>query len=119
MAMRPVDAREPSLADVVDHPHWTLWLLVLGGLTILALQGFSTPFFQWWVAHINRLPSQRGMAWLFVVCIPIHVFEAVYVHRLARRLALSRSVLGWTVQTLLLGYPSTRLIRRRAGLGGR
>jgi hypothetical protein len=99
--------------DTVDHPHPFWWLFVIGGLGVLALQGFSAPFYAWWVAHVNPLPGQAFMKWLFVACVPIHVFEAFYCYRLAHRLGLRRSAAGWSAQAFFLGFPSTRLLRRR------
>jgi hypothetical protein len=90
------------------------WLLVLGGLTVLALQSWDAPFYAWWTAHVNPLPGQAVMAWVFVACIPIHVGEALYVYFASPRSGLSRSRSAWTVQTFFLGYPSTHLFRRRA-----
>jgi hypothetical protein len=103
----------PDANDKVDHPHPIWWALVLGGLTILAWQGFSAPFYAWWTGHINPLPGQSFMRWLFIACAPIHIFEAIYCYRLARRLGLRRSAAGWSAQTFFLGFPSTRLLRKR------
>jgi len=89
------------------------WVLVLGGLTVLAFQGWSAPFYGWWTSHVNWLPGQAFMAWLFVACVPIHAGEALYVYVVAPRSGLSRSRSAWALQTLLLGYPSTHLFFRR------
>lgn len=99
--------------DTVDRPHAVWWVVVIGGLTVLAFQGFSDAFYGWWIAHLHALPAQKVMMWIFVACVPIHVFEAFYCHRLARRLGLTKSAFGWGVQSFFLGYPSTRLLRRR------
>ena len=110
-AAQPV---KPSAArDEVDHPHPVWWLAVIGGLTLLAFQGFNTEFYEWYVAHLNPLPGQAFMRWLLVACVPIHVYEGVWAYRAALRLGLTRSARGWGLQTLVLGYPSTHLIRRR------
>ena len=110
----PATAPRDERADVVDRPHPAWWLVVLGSLTVLAFQGFDADFYAWWVSHLHPLPPQRFMAWLFVACIPVHAGEAIYVHRLAQRLGMPRSAAGWAAQTMLLGFPSTALLRKRA-----
>lgn len=100
--------------DVVDHPHPVWWVLIPGGLTLLAAQGWSPTFYAWWVATMHPLPGKAFMAWLLVACLPIHVFEAGWAFRRAHELGLHRSARGWALQTFLLGYPSTHLLRRRA-----
>jgi hypothetical protein len=114
MTARLLDHGSRSRPDVVERPRLVWWVFVLGGLTVLGFQGFSTDFYSWWVLHVNWLPGKRTMAGVFIACVPIHVVEAIYVHRLALRLGMHESAVGWSVQTLLLGYPSTRLIRNRA-----
>jgi len=108
----------PVHADTLDRPHVAWWLLVGGGLTVLGLQAFSAPFYAWWVSHVNPLPGQLAMRWILFACFPIHVYEALYVHARARKLGMHRSKMAWTVQTFLLGYPSTHLFRKRARLAG-
>jgi hypothetical protein len=44
----------------------------------------------------------------------LHVGEALYARRLARRAGLEASASGWFWQTLAVGFPSLRLILRRA-----
>lgn len=102
------------MPDKVDRPHVFWWFVVLGGLTILGLQAFSPRFYAWWTQHANPLPGQGVMLAIFIACIPIHIFEAIYVYRVARKLGLRHSAVGWSVQTLFLGFPSTRLINKRA-----
>jgi hypothetical protein len=107
----PVSA---GTADAVERPAVVWWVLVLGGLTVLGLQSWDAAFYTWWVSHVNWLPSQMVMAWVFIACIPIHVGEAAYVYFAAPRSGLLRSRTAWAVQTLMLGYPSTHLFRKRA-----
>jgi len=102
------------MTDKVDRPHPIWWVLVLGGLTLLGFQAFSTRFYDSYIAHVNPLPGQSVMLAIFIACIPIHIFEAIYVYRLAQELGLHRSAAGWSLQTLLIGFPSTLLIRKRA-----
>ncbi len=102
-----------SVEDRVEVPHPMWWFLVLGGLTLLAFQGFHSGFYEWWVGSVHRLPPQPYMAGLFVACIPIHAFEGIYAWRTAHRLGMSRSAFGWAVQCFVIGYPSTHLLRKR------
>ena len=100
--------------DVVERPKPVWWCLILGGLTVLALQAFDTSFYTWWTSTMHPLPGQHVMLWILIACVPIHVFEAVYVYRLARQMGMIQSSLGWALQTFMLGYPSTYLMRKRA-----
>ena len=103
----------PPSSDVVDRPAIYLWIAVLGGLTVLALQGFNEAFYTWWTATLHWLPPQQYMGYLFIACIPIHAFEAWWVHKQAKALGLDASAGGWMVQTFFLGYPSTALLKAR------
>jgi hypothetical protein len=103
-----------DMQDTVERPAPIWWVLVLGGLTILAFQSWNAPFYEWWTSHVNWLPGQAVMAWVFIACIPIHAGEAIYVYLAAPRSGLARSRVGWAVQTMVLGYPSTHLFRKRA-----
>ena len=114
----PTDA---DAIDAVDRPALVWWVLVLGGLTILALDSWDPAFYAWWTSHVNPLPGQAVMAWVFVACVPIHAGEAIYVNLAAKKSGLALSRAAWTVQTLILGYPSTHLfrkkVRRRSAIG--
>ena len=103
-----------TATDALERPHVVWWVLVIGGLTLLGAQAFSAPFYEWWVSSVNPLPGQLVMRWIFLGCIPIHVYEAIYVRRTAERLGMSRSMTAWAVQTFFLGYPSTHLFRKHA-----
>jgi hypothetical protein len=104
----------PASADALERPHVVWWILVIGGLALLGLQSFSAPFYAWWVMRVNALPGQLVMRWIFFACIPIHVYEALYVRRTAEKVGIHRSKTAWIVQTFLLGYPSTHLFRKHA-----
>ena len=112
--MTSLSMENASTEDRVDPPALYWWVAIIGGLTLLAFQGLSTEFYTWWVANMHPLPSQNIMAWILVACLPIHIFEAVYVYRVAQHLGMPNSAMGWAVQTFILGYPSTHLIRKRA-----
>jgi hypothetical protein len=113
-ASAPSAPETHDAGDAVERPALVWWVLVLGGLTILALQSWNASFYAWWTSHVNWLPGQIFMSWIFIACVPIHVGEAIYVYVTAPRRGLSRSRAAWTIQTFVLGYPSTHLFRKRA-----
>jgi hypothetical protein len=94
-----------------DRPNIVWWLLVLGSLTLLALLAFRAPVYAWWVARAFPLPPRPALVALFAVAVALHIGEATYAARLARRFKLPAG--AWAVQTLLLGFPSLRLLLRR------
>ena len=118
-AADPGEGSSPAVAagaagpDRVDHPNPLSVVVVIGGLYLLWLQGFSADFYGWWTEHMHALPPQATWRWIFVACIPIHVFEAQYCFRLARRLGLRDSATGWATSAFFLGWPATRLLRMR------
>jgi hypothetical protein len=106
-----------SQAERVERPHLVWWIVILTGLTLLGFQGFSDSFYAWWVAHVNALPAKSTMAWIFLACIPLHVGEALYCWRLSNRLGTPGASAEWALQTLVIGFPSTRLLMKRARPG--
>ena len=104
-------------SEGVERPHLAWWIAIVGGLTVLALQGFSTSFYAWWTANVNALPAQSTMAWIFAAVIPIHIGEALYCFRLSNRLGTPEASTGWALQTFIIGFPSTRLLMKRARPG--
>ncbi len=101
------------MSDTVDHPHPVWWVLVIGGLTLLAFIGFSQPFYDKYTLAIHTLPARQWMMWLFLGCIPIHVYEAWYAWKVAGELGMEKARLGWAIQCFVLGYPSTHLLKKR------
>jgi hypothetical protein len=101
-------------SDRVERPHLAWWIAIVGGLTVLALQGFSTSFYAWWTASVNALPAQATMAWIFLACIPIHIGEALYVFWQSNRIGTPQASIGWALQTFFIGLPSTLLMIKRA-----
>ena len=103
-----------SQSQKVERPHILWWVSIVGGLTILGLQGFNSAFYAWWVAHLNALPAQGTMAWIFLSLVPIHVGEAIYCWRLSNRLGTPDASTQWALQTFVIGFPSTWLLMKRA-----
>lgn len=112
--MTSVPLQQTASEDRVEAPKWHWWISIIGGLSLLGFQGLHPEFYNWWVTNVHSLPAQEVMGWIFVACLPIHVYEAVYVYRLAHVLGMPNSAIGWSVQTFILGFPSTYLLRKRA-----
>ena len=112
-ATEPATTSSAAGPDRVTHPNPFWVVVVIGGLYLLWLQGFSADFYSWWTLHMHGLPAQSVWRWIFVGCIPIHVVEAGYCYKLAGSLGLKRSALGWATSAFFLGWPATRELRHR------
>ncbi len=95
----------------VTRPAWAWFALLDGGLVALAVLASSGP------AHARAneaspapLPSRPACQQLLAGAVVVHVAEALIAGRMARRRGLS--VGGWRGQTLVVGFPSLRLLRR-------
>ncbi len=82
---------------------------------MLAVLAFHAASYAVWCECVTPAFSQRLLQAIFVLAILTHLAEAVYGYRLARRAGLGEDATGWFLQTLTLGYPSLRLLRRRVG----
>jgi len=100
-----------------ERPHVGWWIAILSGMTLLGVLAFSSGAYAVWARLAGSWLPQAAMRWIFYVACALHVGEASYAVALARRLALP--VARWGTQTLLLGFPSLRLLiqRRRAAAG--
>ena len=108
---------------LVTRPHIGWWLAIgLGlGLTfLLALSGSAYAAVAGLVPGFEAVFSRPVIQGIAVVAALLHVGEGLYAYRLARRSGLEATATGWGLQTLALGYPSLRLLRRevRATSGG-
>ena len=104
----------PADGNTPERPHLGWWLSILGGLTLLALLAFDSATYGWWCAHVTATVPQRLLRRIFLAAVLTHVVEAAYARHLTQRLGLGSSAPHWILQTFLLGYPSLRLLRRRA-----
>jgi hypothetical protein len=91
--------------DVVERPALGWWIAVGGGLGLLFFLAF-TP-----AGRLFPLLPRPLLRTIALIAIALHVGEAVYARKLAKEAGLD--VNGWTLQTLLLGYPSLRLLLKR------
>ena len=104
---------QESRADVIDRPHWIWKIIVWGGLGLLAIMAFSGDFYAMWNRELYQLPAQSTLAWIFVACVPVHLFEALYAYRLARKLGLDATAASWAWQCFAIGFPATWLLIKR------
>ncbi len=101
--------------------HWIWYILVLLGLTLLGLTSFLPDEY----LHNNEVlalvlqlglyifQSKFGLQILFYCAILTHFLEAVFSCIIAIQLC-PNTVMMWFVQTLVLGYPSLRLLLKRS-----
>ena len=99
--------------DVVDRPHWIWFVVVWGGLALLAALAFIPSFHAWYGQAVHAMPSQTVLVWVLLACLPIHVFEGWLALKICEELGMTASAKGWAWQCFALGYPSTRLLLKR------
>lgn len=78
-----------------------------------ATVGFVPAAYAWWATHVTAALSAGMVQAIFVAAVIIHIAEGLYAHRLATQAGLTAAAAGWFWQTLALGFPSVRLLRRR------
>jgi hypothetical protein len=98
----------------VARPHLGWWITVLSGMVLLAVLAFDAGAYAAWCANVTTVLPQRLLQGIFIAALATHIGEAAYAFRLASRCSLRENAFGWFLQTFLLGYPSLRLLRRRA-----
>jgi len=103
--------------DGFDVPHAGWWLSIGLGLSALALIAFHDGAWGAWSRHVGPALPRPLLQAVFGLSVAAHLGEALWARRLARRIGLERAAGRWFWQTLALGFPSLRLLRRRA-LGG-
>ena len=62
---------------------------------------------------IQAFGSQYILKIIFIGAVAIHVFEAIIAYILSTRMGCTNTYIFWTFQTLLIGYPSLRLLLQR------
>lgn len=107
------DTHTHAAQSAVDRPHVGWWVAVLGGMALLAVLAFHAGAYATWCEWVTTALPQNMLRRIFVIAVGLHVGEATYAVRLARRAGLGESAGGWFAQTLMLGFPSLRLLRRR------
>jgi hypothetical protein len=94
----------------VVRPHWGWFALLDGGLAALLSVSLSGRAYEGVGAIGLRLPPPRLLRHLLIGAVVVHVVEAMAAARDARRRGLP--VRGWTLQTLIVGFPSLLTLRR-------
>ena len=97
----------------VVRPSLFWFLLLDGGIVVLVRLAFNRPAYDRALeVSGNRLPPREVLYTLVAATAAIHVGEALAAGRMARRRGLSPR--GWRLQTLIVGFPSLRALRRAA-----
>lgn len=100
----------------VERPHLFWWAIILFGMTLTGVLAYNDAAYGMWAENVTTLLPQGLIQWIFVVAVGIHVTEALVALRMASRNAdKAGSPFGWFIQTLLLGYASLGLLRKRLG----
>ncbi len=95
----------------VVRPSLFWFLLLDGGIVVLARLALSrSAYEQAGGVSGDRLPPREVLQAMLVGTAVIHAGEAVVAGRMARRRGLSPR--GWRLQTLIVGFPSLRALRR-------
>ena len=105
--------------SAVERPAPGWWAAILGGLALNAAVGFDARAFAAWSATVTTALEQSTVRNIFLAAVAAHAGEAWYAWRVAQGAGLRRSAAGWCLQTLLLGFPSLRLLLRRVRAGAR
>lgn len=99
----------------VERPAPGWWVAVLGGMTVLGLIAFRPSWWHRWSTRVTSAVPQGAFRGLFWAAVATHLAEGAAAVRLADRAGEHAATLSWGAQTTLLGFPSLRLLRRRAG----
>lgn len=111
--MSPTPPMQP-LEDRVQRPSVAAFVGILAPLACLVAVALSEAAYTWWTGTLFPLPSRTFLIGLLAAVPVIHLAEAWWVHRTAKRIGLVDSAGGWFRQTFLLGGPSTVLMARAA-----
>jgi hypothetical protein len=98
----------------VVRPSLFWFLLLDGGIVILVRLAFNRPAYNRALeVSGGRLPPREVLYSLLAATALIHAGESLAAGRMARRRGLSPR--GWRLQTLIVGFPSLRALRRTTG----
>ncbi|MEM9068063.1 MAG: DUF4499 domain-containing protein [Myxococcota bacterium] len=92
----------------VSRPHLGWWLSIGGGLTLVFALALSDGAWSEWVNVFGGFPGRFAVRCIAAGAAALHVSEGVLA-RLAVRKGLP-AARCWGIQTLLVGYPSLRLL---------
>ena len=100
----------------IANPLW--YLPCVGGLLLTyhyafcdSSQVFMPPLFE---LGLFLFRSQFGIQIVFLIACLAHIGEAMYAFSVAQSVGCTNTKIAWFFQTLLLGYPSLRLLLSRS-----
>ena len=109
----PHSASQTQRPEQVDRPHWAWWVSILFGMSLLAVLALSGAAYDLWAQHVTTIFSPIMLRLMLVGAVAAHIGEGLYAWTLAGRLQLHATRAGWAAQTLILGFPSLRLLLAR------
>eukprot|EP00698_Gefionella_okellyi_P005976 TRINITY_DN15417_c0_g1_i1.p1 TRINITY_DN15417_c0_g1~~TRINITY_DN15417_c0_g1_i1.p1 ORF type:complete len:125 (+),score=22.22 TRINITY_DN15417_c0_g1_i1:69-443(+) len=109
--------RKPTTGKIDSFQTPTFWwfLLLDGGLGLLAAISLNDTAYTWFVRSVLDVV---GAAFLFprwlvrgiaLAATVVHIAEAIFVFATARQVGMKRTGWLWTLQTLIVGFPSLML----------
>lgn len=101
----------------IERPAAIWWWLIVPPMTLLGVLSASAAQAQAWRAWSGLPMDQLVYQWIFAGAMAAHVGEGAAAWWLAGRSAEAPRRLGWALQTLVLGYPSLRLLLQRLRAG--
>jgi hypothetical protein len=110
--MTQVKSHSPSGVPV-EGPAAFVWALVLGGMTLTGVLALDDASFAWWSQTITSLLTRPVVQIIFAVAVFLHVAEGGIAFVLAKGKATDRQTWGWFAQTVLLGYFSLGILRKK------
>lgn len=106
------EERRAMASEEVEPPATGWQVAVLGGLGLLFALAFVPEAYAFWRRNVGPMFPRRVLQGIAAAAVALHVGEATYAYSLAKREGMA-SAGRWAWQTLLFGYPSLRLLRRR------
>eukprot|EP01034_Spumella_vulgaris_P021451 gene21452-27484_t len=108
--------------DFFEIAHIVWYFLIILGMTLLGLTAFCSPQYlqhsnaflsavNWLALTIFR--SQQILKYVFIAAVGAHVIESLQAFNLCLQLRCDETKYMWVAQTLLLGYPSLKLLYDR------
>jgi hypothetical protein len=95
----------------VVRPSWLWFLLLDGGIVALTKLAVSkTAYDKVGEMTGDALPPRETLQALLIATAVVHAAEALAAGRMAKRRGLAPG--GWRLQTLVVGFPSLRSLRR-------
>ena len=98
----------------VVRPPWFWFLLLDGGIVALTKLAVSkTAYDKVDEMTGDALPPRETLQALLIATAVVHAAEALAAGRMAKQRGLAPG--GWRLQTLIVGFPSLRSLRRSTG----